>query len=212
MKLLKIQVFFTIILTVLVSFTSCNTTNQNRNDIPNSKTQDILFPSLSSKNYIIDADIFEPAETIEDLYDKSNCVVVGSVINSYNYNHNDVLDFSCANVKIEKVLKGDLSTGDTVNIEEVGTQTEKYNISIGGAPLLKEKMRVVLFLTQPSDVIQGFPAYGIVDCVTGKFFYDNNKKIYPAINFAESFSSKLSDISGSLTEKEFINKLEACKS
>ena len=61
-----------------------------------------------------------------------------------------------------------------LTIEEAGKRMNESEISIAGVPLLKEKMKVLLFLTEPSDVIQGFDAYGVVDCVTGKFFYDNN--------------------------------------
>ena len=165
----------------------------------------IYFPTHSTTE--IDGDFIDVAETIPELYDKSELVVIAYVTDAYDYKYNDNLTLACSKVKISKVIKGNLKEGDEISIEETGCRKD-IEVSIGGVPLLDNNMKVILFLTQPSDISQGFPAYGIIDGVVGKFFYDNEGYIHHSSEFSDEPLFKLKDIQSKMKEKEFLKLIQ----
>jgi len=205
----KLYIFIAIIIVLILSLSGCNRHETTPPPSPTNEKEDVIyFPNNFEKNHIIDADIYDPSDNLAELYTKSHAIVIAKVIDSYDVNYNNRLDFTCSDIKVEKVLKGSLQANQTINIEELGIRHEEYETSIAGVPLLKENMKVLLFLTEPSDVIQGFDAYGVVDCVTGKFFYDNNKTIHPSINFAVEQTLSLSDFKSPQNEVSFLKTIE----
>lgn len=194
MKKNKITIFaFLMIIALILPSCAQNQTFTSIDKDSTAKVCDIYFPETSKNNIIIDADIISPAKNLKELYKKSHAIVIGYVSDTYQVLYNRV-DIASSMLTVEQVIKGPITTGEKILIEETGVRNEDYDISIGGAPLLKNKMKVLLFLTEPSNVIQGKPGYGIIDCVLGKFYYDNKNVLHPSSEFTADNFIRLADL------------------
>jgi len=202
----RIKTFSVICISLLVTFsiylTAFITINPKKNISDNpaehnvSDDKKIYIPQKSGT--VLDADIYSSSSNLQQLCENSHAIVIANVISTYQIDNSDI---ACAVIKVERTIKGNISKNDILTIEEAGKRIGENEISIAGVPLLKEKMKVLLFLTEPSDVIQGFDAYGIVDSVTGKFFYDNQEIIHPSTEFAAEPFATIEDFSASLPEE-----------
>lgn len=189
---------------------SVQSQNKNFKDIhPEALTDgEIYFPSKKTAIISIEADMKVP-ESVSELYSNSKNIVVCDITeDTKSINYRNIVNMEISSAKIVKVIKGDLKENETINIHETGTRKEDGDISIGGTPLLRKNMRVLLFLLEPTDTIMdGETSYGIAGCYYGKFFYDNGGTLYSAADYADDGSSKLSDFSAPMKEDRVLSKI-----
>ena len=107
---------------------------------------------------------------LQDLFDEADAIILGIVVgDDVQYrNEGSELENALSDVKVKEVWKGDLKDDDIITIHETGWRLDNdQSLSIGGEPILRTGMRVILFLTSP---------YGkerwIVNSFQGKFFID----------------------------------------
>lgn len=169
----------------------------------------LYFPSKSAKNMNIDATMKAWNDT-DQLYKEAYAIIVGTVTQAdKQILYNNIDHVAASSVKVEKVIKGDIKEGDTIEIEETGVRMEYGDISIDGTPLLRKNMKVLLFLTETDDQVQGIPAYGIRGCYFGKFFYDENDVVYPATYFATENVIPLKDFSEPVKETAVMTNINS---
>ncbi|MBQ7474705.1 MAG: hypothetical protein IJS78_02155 [Clostridia bacterium] len=177
------------------------------NTPPSAETEvTIAFPKVNKSGGAIMATISSEKipRNLKDLFDKAYAVVLGYVVNDEREETGDSgLTFSYSDVEAEAVIKGELSTGEVICIEETGKRGETADSSIGGVPLLRKNNRVLLFLKRPSGNLNNdLPVYGIVGCYYGKMFLDENDVVYPA-----SYFSKEADNIPDFTEQAALDEL-----
>lgn len=152
-------------------------------------------------------------DNFEDLYELAHSVVIGTVTKSDESitKEDSGLVISLADVLVSEVYKGPVNVGDTVSIEETGERTDTVDVSIGGVPLLRKDMKVLLFLTEPSNVIQGDKdGYGIIGCYYGKMILNEQDTVHPASYFSSN-AEIISDFSTPTSVNNVISKLNEFK-
>ena len=132
--------------------------SENTNEITDENEYfDVFFPDTLNDLYCAVSFIKEYS-SIKQLYDDADLIVVADVVESGILfphiltgpgNYTTTLDYTKSKILITEVLKGNANIGDTVSVIEVGKAiNETQDDTIGGVPMLKTKMRVVLFLTE----------------------------------------------------------------
>ncbi len=111
----------------------------------------ILFPEKGSSGAlgIFEFITDEFAHTLSELYDASDAVVLGTVVKDDEQykNEGSELENALSELEIERVWKGDIKDGETVSIHETGWRYDDgKSASVGGEPVLRKGMKVVLFL------------------------------------------------------------------
>ena len=164
---------------------------------------DIFIPDINTQQGL-EASFLKSYNNIKDLQNDAYAIVTGDVIKSdEDVRYNDHIDIAISEVRIIDCYLGGLQTGDVISIEETGVRNDKGDISIDGVPLLKEHMRVLLFLTEPSDVVQQTRSgYGILGSYQGKFFIDKNDFVYASTDFSDQVTP-LFELGNALSLSEF---------
>ena len=126
-------------------------------------------------------------DSIPDMFNDSDAVVLCKVTksdDSRDYPSGNVISF--ADAEVIEVYKGDVEKGGIIGIDETGTRHDDgSDFSIGGEPLLRKDMKVLLFLKGPSTEERGGEeSYGIKGCFFGKFYLDENNIVYPSSYFS----------------------------
>ena len=127
-------------------------------------------------------------DSVKALYDGAYDIVIADVINADDAVSTDVagVDIALSDIKILQSYKGKLEAGQTICIEETGIRQVNGDLAIDAVPLLGKHMRVLLFLTEPSNAIQKTAeGYGILGVYQGKFFLDGNSQVYAAAGFSD---------------------------
>lgn len=206
------------LLIISLTFCSCKSSTANdekqvseKSDTIHSEANtdgDIYFPTKNNVSGGIDASMESPKD-MNDLYEKAPYIIVCSILtDDTQIKYKDLIPMSISSAKIEKVLKGDLNVGDIINIQETGTRGDNVDISVGGTPLLRKGMKVLLFLSGSNDIIMnGETSFGIQDCYYGKFFYDNSNVLYSAADYVNDGSPKLSDFTAPMNETALLSKI-----
>ena len=202
MKIFRIICLMIIIPLLSVSLLSCASKQ---------KETDFYFPSKKDVAYSMEASIKGYSDT-QELMLGSKDVVIGKIVSSDRSVKSGSIDYEISVLEIEKVVKGNLSVGDKINIQETGLKTDDGDVSIGGVPLLKENMRVMLYLRDSTTAtLDGETSYAITGCFYGKFFFDNSKTLYPSTELSIEHPTPLSDFSKPLPEKEAFDIVTATK-
>ncbi len=125
-------------------------------------------------------------DSIPDMFNDSDAVVLCKVTksdDSRDYPSGIVISF--ADAEVLEAYKGEVNVGDIIGIDETGERLEPSDSSIGGEPLLRKDMKVLLFLNGPSTEERGGEeSYGIKGCFFGKFYLDENNIVYPSSYFS----------------------------
>lgn len=165
--------------------------------VPQKNTQQGMSASLS-KVY----------ENVQDLQNDAYAVVLGDVIKSdEDIFYNDLVHISVSDVKVLECYTGNINEGEIISIEETGCRDEAGDISIDGVPLLKENVKVLLFLTEPDNTIQkDKDGYGIIGVYQGKFFLDNDDNVYQSAFYSE-YSQPITGMKTSMSFNEMKSEL-----
>ncbi len=211
---MKKIILFLIIAVISVTVCACATAPSN-NDAPEINTEDTLEIYFPSKDDDIGVQLasIDGCENTAELYNKSVGVIVGTVMTdgkiALEESRSPVV---MSTVKIEKVINGDFEVGETINIHESGDIIDGKEYAIAGVPLLKKKMKVLLYLIGPTDYYIGEDSYGINGVYQGKFFYDNNGTVHSAIAFSkEQEPIYLTDFKEPMKEAAVMTAIDAVK-
>ena len=116
------------------------------------------------------------SSSVAEMMRKSDIVIVARVIRDDEQwlSEPSKLENTRSVVTIEEVWKGNVSVGDSVSVYETGWRYEDHDYSIGGEPILRKDMHVILFLDEEHDGDRG-----VRGCYQGKIFLDENETAYP---------------------------------
>ena len=125
---------------------------------------------------------------IWSLYDDAYEVVLADVIQTEdNILYDDIINIAPTIVQVIKGYKGLLENGQKICIEETGKRQADGDLAIDGVPLLGENMRVLLFLTEPSNAVQKTrEGYGILGVFQGKYFVDQSNILHASADFSDN--------------------------
>jgi len=152
---------------------------------------------------------YELFANLDSISNKARVVVIGKVVEvnkpqeikigeSFSPEKNESVDvtdvYTVSDIKVEKVIKGDVKHGDIVSVKQRGGLYNGKNYTEKGAEYLVEGDRNVFFL----EVYDKVPA-SLMNPTQGKLKIKDNK-----ILFEDKFESKIND----MTEDEFLLKLK----
>lgn len=196
MKFTKLFISFALIASVALSASSCSQSGKVPNETDSaepkqteaalreqqassqSKQEKLYFPEKNEKTAMALAEMVpeQMSSSVAEMMRKSDIVIVARVIRDDEQwlSEPSKLENTRSVVTVEKVWKGNVSVGDSVSVYETGWRYEDHDYSIGGEPILRKDMRVVLFLT---GVYEGDRS--VCGSYQGKIFLDENETAYP---------------------------------
>ena len=196
MKFTKLFISFALIASVALSASSCAQSGKVQSETDSaepkqteaalreqqassrSKQEKLYFPEKNEKTAMALAEMVpeQMSSSVAEMMQKSDIVIVARVIRDDEQwlSEPSGLQNSRSVVTVEEVWKGDAAVGDSVSVYETGWRYEDHDYSIGGEPILRKDMRVVLFLT---GVYEGDRS--VCGCYQGKIFLDENETAYP---------------------------------
>lgn len=165
--------FFGLVLIISLGITSCSQKTLSPNEI--------YYPEKTDKNASMMVEWNVEYNNLKDLYNSSDFVVYADVIGD-SRNIDKGLGFVGTKIKINEVLKGNISEKEIEVIENGWVNDDGTDYSIEGIPLLKKNMKAVLFLFKNYDLKEESNnktfAYQVNGPLPGKFLFDNNMKIH----------------------------------
>lgn len=143
----------------------------------------VVFPEVyqpSGTGSVLIADFASNVipKDLQDMKEQASNIVICTVTDESNSDS----PICYADVTVEKVIKGDLAAGDLLTVTETGIRYDDHDVSLENVPLMRKKMRVVLFLGDKS--MSG--KYGIIANYYGKLFIDGSGTVYPPSYFSRS--------------------------
>ena len=142
------------------------------------KQEKLYFPEKNDKTNKALAEMIpeQMSSSVAEMMQKSDIVIVARVIRDDEQwlSEPSKLENTRSVVTVEEVWKGNVSVGDSVSIYETGWRYDGYDFSIGGEPILRKNMHVILFLDEEHDGDRG-----VRGCYQGKIFLDENETAYP---------------------------------
>ena len=142
------------------------------------KQEKLYFPEKNDKTNKALAEMIpeQMSSSVAEMMQKSDIVIVARVIRDDEQWLSEPSKFENTRsvVTVEEVWKGNVSVGDSVSIYETGWRYDGYDFSIGGEPILRKDMHVILFLDEEHDGDRG-----VRGCYQGKIFLDENETAYP---------------------------------
>ena len=142
------------------------------------KQEKLYFPEKNDKTNKALAEMIpeQMSSSVAEMMQKSDIVIVARVIrdDEQGLSEPSKLENTRSVVTVEEVWKGNVSVGDSVSIYETGWRYDGYDFSIGGEPILRKDMHVILFLDEEHDGDRG-----VRGCYQGKIFLDENETAYP---------------------------------
>lgn len=120
------------------------------------------FPGINNPKSVYDASWAHEYNNISDLYTGADDVIVADVVDSGESSKSGLVD-----------LKNVFKYGDIVTIIETGKSIDQSeDLSIDGVPLLKQNMKVILFIKKNDD-----NTCQILNDYVGKYFINSDGKI-----------------------------------
>ena len=142
------------------------------------KQEKLYFPEKNDKTNKALAEMIpeQMSSSVAEMMQKSDIVIVARVIRDDEQwlSEPSKLENTRSVVTVEEVWKGNVSVGDSVSIYETGWRYDGYDFSIGGEPILRKDMHVILFLDEEHGGDRG-----VRGCYQGKIFLDENETAYP---------------------------------
>lgn len=206
MKPIIKTIFSSLLITsLLLTCVSCASKGEKPIDtvadnIDTSDFKSIYFPEKGkSQSYgMADFDNSVFSATIPEMYGKVQAVILADVVEDGMTEGKE--DDAFANVSVLHAWKGDVNVGDILNVHENGIKFEDgTDDSIGGEPLLRKDMRVILFLFTRTNG----ETYGIRGCFQGKFFLNNDGNVYSYEYFSDEYNIKLTDVHDCVSYEDF---------
>ena len=195
MKFTKLFISFALIASVALSASSCAQSGKVQSETDSAepkqteavtleqqnsgeKQEKLYFPEKNDKTNKALAEMIpeQMSSSVAEMMQKSDIVIVARVIRDDEQwlSEPSKLENTRSVVTVEEVWKGNVSVGDSVSIYETGWRYDGYDFSIGGEPILRKDMHVILFLDEEHDGDRG-----IRGCYQGKIFLDENETAYP---------------------------------
>ena len=195
MKFTKLFISFALIASVALSASSCAQSGKVQSETDSAepkqtesvtleqqnsgeKQEKLYFTEKNDKNNKALAEMIpeQMSSSVAEMMQKSDIVIVARVIRDDEQwlSEPSKLENTRSVVTVEEVWKGNVSVGDSVSIYETGWRYDGYDFSIGGEPILRKDMHVILFLDEEHDGDRG-----VRGCYQGKIFLDENETAYP---------------------------------
>ena len=195
MKFTKLFISFALIASVALSASSCAQSGKVQSETDSAepkqtesvtleqqnsgeKQEKLYFPEKNDKTNKALAEMIpeQMSSSVAEMMQKSDIVIVARVIRDDEQwlSEPSKLENTRSVVTVEEVWKGNVSVGDSVSIYETGGRYDGYDFSIGGEPILRKDMHVILFLDEEHDGDRG-----VRGCYQGKIFLDENETAYP---------------------------------
>ena len=195
MKFTKLFISFALIASVALSASSCAQSGKVQSETDSAepkqtesvtleqqnsgeKQEKLYFPEKNDKTNKALAEMIpeQMSSSVAEMMQKSDIVIVARVIrdDEQGLSEPSKLENTRSVVTVEEVWKGNVSVGDSVSIYETGWRYDGYDFSIGGEPILRKDMHVILFLDEEHDGDRG-----VRGCYQGKIFLDENETAYP---------------------------------
>ena len=195
MKFTKLFISFALIASVALSASSCAQSGKVQSETDSAepkqtesvtleqqnsgeKQEKLYFPEKNDKTNKALAEMIpeQMSSSVAEMMQKSDIVIVARVIRDDEQwlSEPSKLENTRSVVTVEEVWKGNVSVGDSVSVYETGWRYEDHDYSIGGEPILRKDMHVILFLDEEHDGDRG-----VRGCYQGKIFLDENETAYP---------------------------------
>jgi len=195
MKFTKLFISFALVASVALSASSCSQSGKVPNETDSAepkqtesvtleqqnsgeKQEKLYFPEKNDKTNKALAEMIpeQMSSSVAEMMQKSDIVIVARVIRDDEQwlSEPSKLENTRSVVTVEEVWKGDAAVGDSVSVYETGWRYDGYDFSIGGEPILRKDMHVILFLDEEHDGDRG-----VRGCYQGKIFLDENETAYP---------------------------------
>ena len=195
MKFTKLFISFALIASVALSASSCAQSGKVQSETDSAepkqtesvtleqqnsgeKQEKLYFPEKNDKTNKALAEMIpeQMSSSVAEMMQKSDIVIVARVVRDDEQwlSEPSGLQNTRSVVTVEEVWKGNVSVGDSVSIYETGWRYDGYDFSIGGEPILRKDMHVILFLDEEHDGDRG-----VRGCYQGKIFLDENETAYP---------------------------------
>ncbi len=155
---------------------------------PEEEKNTVYFPQKNPNSGGIIACFGSLSTSVREMYEKAHTVIVATVVKDDAQWYDTQVAQS--EVVVEEVWKGDCSVGDTLIVNETGLRFDDHDASIGGEPILRKDMHVILFLTQDYDGIRG-----ICDAYQGKMFLNEQELAYPFSYYVEDDGTEFASFS-----------------
>lgn len=153
----------------------------------------IYYPEKPDKNTAISCEWKRSFDNLQEFYENSDLIVYADVIeNPINIEKGH--GFVKTKIKINEVLKGNISAKEIFVYEDGQINNDGTDYSVEGIPLLRKNMKVVLFLFKNYELESNSPVYHVLTPLPGKFLLDKDRRIH--------HSSELT-INGNFAEAEF---------
>lgn len=158
------------------------------------------FPQKNNSKSSIEASWPTGYHNITDLYKGADEIIIADVVGSGESINDKSVDFTRTNVKVVKSLKNVLKEGQIVPITETGTVIgESNDLSIDGVPLLRQNMKVILFIK-----IRQNNTYIILNDYAGKYFINSNGAISYSGNLTAQQHIQMNDIKDGSSIDDFL--------
>jgi len=128
----------------------------------------ILYLSSTTTKIECDASWVKSYNSIPDLLDHSDAVVMGKIIESNAYIEENGLVFTDYLIQVEKSLKGE--TEKEILVHQTGGKIDNKIIEIGDDPLFNKEHNMVLFLKEYEK-----NKYYVLGGPQGRFIIENGK-------------------------------------
>lgn len=195
MKFTKLFISFALVASVALSASSCAQSGKVQSETDSAepkqtesvtleqqnsgeKQEKLYFPEKNDKTNKALAEMIpeQMSSSVAEMMQNSDIVIVARVIRDDEQwlSEPSKLENTRSVVTVEEVWKGNVSVGDSVSIYETGWRYDGYDFSIGGEPILRKDMHVILFLDEEHDGDRG-----VRGCYQGKIFLDENETAYP---------------------------------
>lgn len=199
---------FAFIITIV--FISPNISNHVNKEIVKLNTQsttisklnlaNTYFPQKNNSKSSIEASWAAGYYNITDLYKGADEIIIADVVGSGESINDKSVDFTRTNVKVVKSLKNVLKEGQIVPITETGSVIgESNDLSIDGVPLLRQNMKVILFIK-----IRQNNTYIILNDYAGKYFISSSGAISYSGNLTAQQHIQMNDIKDGSSIDDFL--------
>lgn len=143
----------------------------------------LYFPERNENNGTFLAEMVPEcmSGSVAEMFQKADTVIVASVLRDDEQwiSEPSGLENACSTVAVEEVWKGNVAVGDEITVYETGWRYDDHDLSVGGEPILRKNMRVVLFLTAEANGERC-----VCGSYQGKLYLDESNTAHPYSCFA----------------------------
>lgn len=146
------------------------------------------YPILDQPFGVSVSSTYSDLETLEA---DSSSIIDGTVLENEYFEYEDV-QFTVSSIRVDKVYKGNLEAGETVNLLETGGIINNVEYFIEGDKVLKEDEQSILYLKDYEGPIQSdVKKYTTVGVYQGKFRHENDEEV---VTYSEENIGELAEI------------------